>query len=96
MDIADDASDDDYQPHVHNGFLSYFLALEPGVTKALGEIASADGAKRRLWIAGHSMGGAVSFAAAYVYTLYRDKLLTYPDYSWLSSYELSGAPCLPM
>lgn len=47
---------EEFQPHAHMGFMSYMLAIEPAVTKALGEVA-ADGARRRLWIAGHSMGG---------------------------------------
>lgn len=91
--IADDGTADDYQPHAHKGFLAYFLTIEPKVTEALGKVAL-DGRQRRLWIAGHSMGGAVSFCAAYVYTAYRDALLRFPEYTWLRNYTLSGALAL--
>lgn len=91
--IADDGTADDYQPHAHKGFLAYFLTIEPKVTEALGKVAL-DGRQRRLWIAGHSMGGAVSFCAAYVYTAYRDALLRFPEYTWLRNYTLSGAVAL--
>lgn len=89
QNAADDGTADDYQPHAHKGFLAYFLTIEPGISEALGKVA-ADGRQRRLWIAGHSMGGAVSFAAAYIYTAYRETLLRHQPYAWLNSYNLSG------